>query len=545
MISGKLFRDAVINAAVCIEEQRKQIDELNVYPVPDGDTGTNMSMTINSARDELLLLDDNVSVSRVADTAASAMLRGARGNSGVILSIIFRGFSKGFKDLEEAGCSHMANALELGADAAYKAVMTPTEGTILTVVRAAAQTAQKAHNSTNELTLFWRTVCESAEAALKKTPEMLPVLKKSGVVDAGGKGLTIIFRAMLDVFGGMKISSFSSDSSEPSSDFSEVDEETDIKFTYCTECIITKSPDSRDPATLRAYLETVGDCVLVVDDDEIIKVHVHTNNPGKVIEKALEYGYINLPKIENMKLQHDGKKKEQKKSSKRKEVQKTVPEKKFGFVAVAAGHGLEAMFKDLGADVVVTGGQTMNPSTEDILDAIYQTPAETVFILPNNKNIIMASEQAVKFADRGVCVLQTRTIPQGIAAMLAFDESADISENRINMTRAFERVSTGLVTFAARDTEFDGKHIKKGEILALENNSLAYADKDINKIVLKLVKKLVKSDTSYVTLIYGSDVTDENAEKMQKLLSQKLNDRIEVMLVNGGQPVYYYIISVE
>ena len=246
-----------------------------------------------------------------------------------------------------------------------------------------------------------------------------------------------------------------------------------------------------------------------------------------------------------MKLQHDGKKKEQKKSSKRKEVQKTVPEKKFGFVAVAAGHGLEAMFKDLGADVVVTGGQTMNPSTEDILDAIYQTPAETVFILPNNKNIIMASEQAVKFADRGVCVLQTRTIPQGIAAMLAFDESADISENRINMTRAFERVSTGLVTFAARDTEFDGKHIKKGEILALENNSLAYADKDINKIVLKLVKKLVKSDTSYVTLIYGSDVTDENAEKMQKLLSQKLNDRIEVMLVNGGQPVYYYIISVE
>ena len=298
-------------------------------------------------------------------------------------------------------------------------------------------------------------------------------------------------------------------------------------------------------ALQKAYLETVGDCVLVVDDDEIIKVHVHTNNPGKVIEKALEYGYINLPKIENMKLQHDGKKKEQKKSSKRKEVQKTVPEKKFGFVAVAAGHGLEAMFKDLGADVVVTGGQTMNPSTEDILDAIYQTPAETVFILPNNKNIIMASEQAVKFADRGVCVLQTRTIPQGIAAMLAFDESADISENRINMTRAFERVSTGLVTFAARDTEFDGKHIKKGEILALENNSLAYADKDINKIVLKLVKKLVKSDTSYVTLIYGSDVTDENAEKMQKLLSQKLNDRIEVMLVNGGQPVYYYIISVE
>lgn len=541
MISGKLFRDAVINGAVCLEKCRHQVDELNVYPVPDGDTGTNMSMTINAAKKELLLLGDDVSVSKAAETAASAMLRGARGNSGVILSIIFRGFAKGFKELESAECSHFSNALELGVDAAYKAVMKPAEGTILTVSRMASQAAQKVCSQTNEISLFWKTVCEAASDALAKTPEMLPVLKKSGVVDAGGQGLVIIFNGMLDIFNGGKITKVSD---KPVSAVVSVaaDEETEINFTYCTECIITKSPECRDSASLRAYLETIGDCVLVVDDDEIIKVHVHTNNPGNVLEKALEYGYINLPKIENMKLQHDGKVKEKVQERK---VEKTKPEKKYGFAAVAAGHGVEALFRDLGVDCIITGGQTMNPSTEDILDAVYSTPAETVFVLPNNKNIIMAAEQAVKFADRGVCVLQTRTIPQGIAAMLAFDESSDISANRTAMTKAFEKVSTGLVTFAARDTEFDGKQIKKGEIIALDNNKLAFTDKDINKVVLKLVKKLVNSDSSYVTLIYGADVTDENAEKMHRLISQKLGDKVEVMLVNGGQPVYYYIISVE
>lgn len=543
MISGKLFRDSIINGAVCLENRRRQVDELNVYPVPDGDTGTNMSMTINSAKKELMLLGDDVTVSKVADTAASAMLRGARGNSGVILSIIFRGFSKAFKELECAECVHFSNALELGADAAYKAVMKPAEGTILTVSRMASQAAQQICNSANDISVVWGEVCRAASDALAKTPDMLPVLKKSGVVDAGGQGLVIIFEAMLEVFRGGAVNVRAEESSVPAVAAADT-EEADIKFTYCTECIITKSADSKDPASLRAYLETIGDCVLVVDDDDIIKVHVHTNNPGNAIEKALEYGYINLPKIENMKLQHDGKKNE-KAQTQRKPVERTKPEKKFGFVAVAAGHGVEALFRDLGADCVVTGGQTMNPSTEDILDAVYSTPAETVFVLPNNKNVIMAAEQAVKFADRGVCVLQTRTIPQGIAAMLAFDESSDVNENRTGMTKAFEKVSTGLVTFAARDTEFDGKQIKKGEIIALDNSKLAFSDKDISKIVLKLVKRLINADTSYVTLIYGADVTDENAEKMQKLLSQKLSDKIEVMLVNGGQPVYYYIISVE
>lgn len=544
MISGKLLRDAIINGAVRLEKCRHQVDELNVYPVPDGDTGTNMSMTINAAKKELLLLGDDVTVSKVADTAASAMLRGARGNSGVILSILFRGLSKGFKDLETAECVHFSNALELGTEAAYKAVMKPAEGTILTVARLASQAARMASNSTNEISVFWQAVCDAASDALEKTPEMLPILKKSGVVDAGGQGLVIVFEAMLDIFNGGTAES--SDAGKAASAVISADnhDDADIKFTYCTECTVTKSSEGKDPALLRAYLETIGDCVLVVDDDEIIKVHVHTNNPGRVIEKALEYGFINLPKIENMKLQHEGRKTESVRTEKR-AAEKKKPEKKFGFAAVAAGHGVEALFRDLGADCIVTGGQTMNPSTDDILDAIYSTPAETVFVLPNNKNIIMAAEQAVKFADRGVCVLQTRTIPQGIAAMLAFDESADVKDNKLAMTKAFEKVSTGLVTFAARDTEFDGKQIKKGEIIGLDNSKLAYVDKDINKVVLRLVKKLINSDTSYVTLIYGADVTDENAEKMQKLLSQKLNDRIEVMLINGGQPVYYYIISVE
>ncbi|MBR6925310.1 MAG: DAK2 domain-containing protein, partial [Oscillospiraceae bacterium] len=298
MISGKLFRDAIINGAVCLENDRQKVDELNVYPVPDGDTGTNMSMTIGAARKELELLSDDVSISKVADTAASAMLRGARGNSGVILSIIFRGFSKAFKDLESAGCVHFSNALEHGVDAAYKAVMKPTEGTILTVARLASQTAQKIARTTNEVPVFWKAVYDSAAEALAKTPEMLPILKKARVVDAGGQGLVIIFKAMLDVFEGKSIASAKGTASTEAASSDDDDDETEIKFTYCTECIITKSPDCRDAASLRAYLETIGDCVLVVDDDEIIKVHVHTNEPGNVIQKALEYGYINLPKIE-------------------------------------------------------------------------------------------------------------------------------------------------------------------------------------------------------------------------------------------------------
>ncbi len=549
MINGALFRDAVISAAITINNRKREVDELNVYPVPDGDTGTNMSMTIGNSINELKRLDDNVTIAEASAVAATAFLRGARGNSGVILSLIFRGISKGLSVCTEAGCSEFTSAFKLGVEAAYKAVMKPVEGTILTVARVCAEKAREISLSTNDDVIFWTEICSAAENILEKTTEMLPQLKKAGVVDAGGKGLVIILKAMTDIFSGGKIAEPSETVHENNDSFrtavSEYDDE--INYTYCTEFMLEKNENCPDPFMLRAYLETIGDCVVVVDDEEIIKVHVHTDNPGKAIQKGLEFGYfINnpRPKIENMRIQHENKVKDAK-TAEKEGFTPAVPEKKFGFVAVAAGHGIEEMFRDLGADVIVRGGQTMNPSTDDILRAILSTPAEVIFVLPNNKNIIMAAEQAVKLTDRSVCVLQTRTIPQGISAMLAFDESESLAENRLNMTKAFERVSTGLVTFAARDSEFEGHAIKEGEILALDDGKLAFTEKDVNKAVLKLCRKLAKGDVSYITLIYGSDVTEENAEKTKQLVQSKLGDKTEVMLVNGGQPVYYYIISAE
>lgn len=543
MISGKTLRDALISAANSIANKKKSVDELNVFPVPDGDTGTNMSMTMGNALAELKNMKDDVRVCDVAKNAAAAMLRGARGNSGVILSLIFRGFSKALDGQEAMDSEHMVRALETGVDGAYKSVMKPTEGTILTVAIEAAEKARALSLSSNDPLMIWDEVCRQAKLSLDETPKLLPALAKAGVVDAGGMGLLIIFEAMKEVFHGGEII----DAEKPSSKKVTIDTFADtvgqfdeeIHFTYCTEMLITKAKDCDDPSKLRAYLETIGDCVVVVDDDEIIKVHVHTNDPGLAIQKGLEFGYINLPKVENMKMQHDQKQKESKQ-----EFTPAKPEKKYGFVAVAAGSGVEAMFKDSGVDCIVRGGQTMNPSTEDILAAIMSCPAETVFVLPNNKNIIMAAEQAVKLADRKVCVLQTRTIPQGMSAMLAFDPDNDFNTNRLEMTRALEQVSTGQVTFAARDSDYEGHQIKQGEILCLDNGKLAFVDKDVAKAAYKLTKRLVKGDSSYITILYGADVSDEAAEALCSQLSSKYQN-IDVNLINGGQPVYYYIISVE
>lgn len=550
MLKGKLFRDSLISAGISIENNRRRVDELNVYPVPDGDTGTNMSMTMSAAARELELADDNITVSQAADIAASALLRGARGNSGVILSLLFRGFSKGFAGLETADCIHIAKAMEIGVEAAYKSVMNPTEGTVLTVARKAAERAEEIAEYSGSIQSFWNEICIAAQEALERTPEQLPVLKKAGVVDAGGQGLVIIYRAMLDVFSGNGIAK-KSDKKPVARTFEVADNsaenEEEIKYSYCTEYIIEKKTGCKDAFMLRAYLETIGDCVVVVEDDEIIKVHVHTDNPGLAIQKALEFGrFVNdpKPKIENMKIQHEMRVKDEKITN-RQEFVPIRPEKDFGFVAVAAGHGLEEMFKDLGADCIIKGGQTMNPSTDDILKAIHATPARTVFVLPNNKNIIMAAEQAVNLADRNVCVLPTRTIPQGISALMAFDESDTFTDNRMEMIKAIERVSTGQVTFAARDSEYEGHNIKKGEIMAFNNGKLQFAEKDVNKAAYKLAKKMTKSDTSYITVIYGADVTEEQAESLIESLEAKLGSKIEIMLVNGGQPVYYYIISVE
>lgn len=550
MLKGNLFRDSLISAGISIENNRRRVDELNVYPVPDGDTGTNMSMTMSAAARELELADDNITVSQAADIAASALLRGARGNSGVILSLLFRGFSKGFAGLETADCIHIAKAMEIGVEAAYKSVMNPTEGTVLTVARKAAERAEEIAEYSGSIQSFWNEICIAAQEALERTPEQLPVLKKAGVVDAGGQGLVIIYRAMLDVFSGNGIAK-KSDKKPVARTFEVTDNsaenEEEIKYSYCTEYIIEKKTGCKDAFMLRAYLETIGDCVVVVEDDEIIKVHVHTDNPGLAIQKALEFGrFVNdpKPKIENMKIQHEMRVKDEKITN-RQEFVPVRPEKDFGFVAVAAGHGLEEMFKDLGADCIIKGGQTMNPSTDDILKAIHATPARTVFVLPNNKNIIMAAEQAVNLADRNVCVLPTRTIPQGISALMAFDESNTFTDNRMEMIKAIERVSTGQVTFAARDSEYEGHNIKKGEIMAFNNGKLQFAEKDVNKAAYKLAKKMTKSDTSYITVIYGADVTEEQAESLIESLEAKLGSKIEIMLVNGGQPVYYYIISVE
>lgn len=550
MLKGKLFRDSLISAGISIENNRRRVDELNVYPVPDGDTGTNMSMTMSAAARELELADDNITVSQAADIAASALLRGARGNSGVILSLLFRGFSKGFAGLETADCIHIAKAMEIGVEAAYKSVMNPTEGTVLTVARKAAERAGEIAEYSGSIQSFWNEICIAAQEALERTPEQLPVLKKAGVVDAGGQGLVIIYRAMLDVFSGNGIAK-KSDKKPVARTFEVTDNsaenEEEIKYSYCMEYIIEKKTGCKDAFMLRAYLETIGDCVVVVEDDEIIKVHVHTDNPGLAIQKALEFGrFVNdpKPKIENMKIQHEMRVKDEKITN-RQEFVPVRPEKDFGFVAVAAGHGLEEMFKDLGADCIIKGGQTMNPSTDDILKAIHATPARTVFVLPNNKNIIMAAEQAVNLADRNVCVLPTRTIPQGISALMAFDESDTFTDNRMEMIKAIERVSTGQVTFAARDSEYEGHNIKKGEIMAFNNGKLQFAEKDVNKAAYKLAKKMTKSDTSYITVIYGADVTEEQAESLIESLEAKLGSKIEIMLVNGGQPVYYYIISVE
>ena len=538
-----MLRDAFISAAHSIANKKKSVDELNVFPVPDGDTGTNMSMTIGNALAELKLMQDDVECSVVAKTMASALLRGARGNSGVILSLIFRGFSKGLAGKEKMGAEDLVVSLENGVKGAYKSVMKPTEGTILTVVREAAEKAREIVGTTNDPCVVMEEVCAQAKVSLDKTPDLLPALAKAGVVDAGGMGLLIIFEAIRDVFNGGEI--VEAEKTEKTKvtveTFSSVvgEYETEITYTYCTEMIITKKRDCADPAKLRAYLETIGDCVVVVDDDEIIKVHVHTNDPGKAIQKGLEFGYINLPKIENMKLQHKAKQKEAKQ-----EFVPAKPEKKYGFVAVAAGNGIEAMFRDVGVDCIVKGGQTMNPSTEDILAAIESCPAEIVFVLPNNKNIIMAAEQAVKLADRKVCVLQTRTIPQGMSAMLAFDPDGDFNANRKEMTNALERVSTGSVTFAARDSDFEGHSIKKGEILCMDNGKLSFVEKDLSKAAYKLTKKLVKGDSTFITILYGADVSDEDAEALYKQVSAKYSN-IDVNLINGGQPVYYYYISVE
>ena len=538
-ISGPQLKDMLISAANSISTRRQEINELNVFPVPDGDTGTNMSMTMNSALRELSKMDD-CTVSEVAETAASSLLRGARGNSGVILSLLFRGIARELKDKTEATGADLSSALQSGVEAAYKAVMKPAEGTILTVAREAAAAARKACETVQGDTSYvLETVVETAKTTLAKTPDMLPVLKKAGVVDAGGKGLVVILDAMLQTLrsGGIIASGEQTGPAEEKAGAAgDVDDE-EINFTYCTEFIINKTGEApKDPLALRAFLEAAGDCVLVADDKDFIKVHCHTDNPGNAIQEALTYGYLTDIKIDNMREQHA-----------RKAAQNGRPavEKAVGFVVVAAGSGIADLFRDLGADKIVEGGQTMNPSTEDILKAVESVPAETVIVLPNNKNIIMAAEQAAALAGGKVHVLHTRTIPQGVSALLSYNPDDEIDANLLNMENAAGKVRTGLITFAARDSEFDGRKIKKDEILALNNGKIAFTDGDPVNAAVRLTRSLSDKSTSYVTLIFGEGVTHEQADSARAQIAEKLPPQAEVNVIDGGQPVYHFIISVE
>lgn len=556
MIQGKQLRDAIISASHVLSNAKQSVDELNIFPVPDGDTGTNMSMTISAAARELARLAEPT-VSEAADVASSALLRGARGNSGVILSLLFRGFSKGLKGKTEADGAALAEALGFGVEAAYKAVMKPTEGTILTVAREAAERGREKALADPSVDAVWEAICAEAEASLQRTPELLPVLKKAGVVDAGGKGLCLILRAMQDVFAGGAVVAADEAESPSASAVKAVSAagsfDGEITFTYCTEFIVARDKgNTEDPLRLRAYLESIGDCVVVVDDDDIIKVHVHTNDPGKALQEGVKYGQFETVKVENMRIQHANAGWVEEEAGEAAALPRVEPENPYGFVAVAAGEGLTRLFHDdLGCDQVVSGGQTMNPSTDDILRAIHATPAKVVYVLPNSKNIILAAEQAVPLADRTVHVLPTRTIPQGIAAMLSFDPDADVEKNLLDMMKAADNVSTGSVTFAARDSDFGGHTIKAGEILALDGGKVTFTDTDISHAAIKLTKNMAGArrmsgkDVSFATIIYGDGVTEEQAEAVRDGVQARVGDHVDVTLINGGQPVYYYFISLE
>ena len=553
MINGEQLKQAIISGAHNISTQKNHINDLNIFPVPDGDTGTNMSMTVMAAAAALEDYD-GTNVGEVAELAAKAMLRGARGNSGVITSILFRGFGQGLKGMEEVNGKNIAAALGIGVDAAYKAVTKPAEGTILTVARMAYEAGAEASKHNSDALFVWQTIVNKANDALAITPELLPVLKRAGVVDAGGKGLCSIFEGMLTFLrDGEVVPYVEETAAAPTIDTFEsaaAEFDDDIEFTYCTEFIVGRDPEiETDPEELRDYLKNIGDCVVVVNDDEIIKVHVHTETPGVALTKGLEFGQLLTVKVENMKEQHKNAKKSKKKSKKKAAKEKfefAEPTEEFGFVAVAAGEGMKNLFKELGCYNVVSGGQSMNPSTDDIYEAVLATPAKNVIVLPNNKNIILAAEQTVPMVtDRNVVIVPTRTIPQGMTALLNFDPEISAESNAQLMLEAARHVGTGLVTFAARNSEFDGKKIKEGDIIALENGKLTMTEKSPVKALVKLAKNMVKKDTSFLTLIYGEDVEEEDANKAFEELQDKFGSRIDVSLVQGDQPVYYFILSVE
>jgi len=537
ILDGAMLKKALVGAAKFLEDNKEEVNSLNVFPVPDGDTGTNMSLTVNSAIKQGLNLDDD-SVSKIALAASHGSLMGARGNSGVILSQLFRGFANGLEDRKTADTKVIANAFKQAADTAYKAVMKPTEGTILTVARECAEFAMSISKEDKDILGFLKRTIDYGETVLEKTPEMLPVLKQAGVVDAGGKGLLYVLLGAYYALSGKEIIAI---------DIEEIDKEPeirhagehldtdDIKFAYCTEFII--NTDYKDVESFREELSAFGDSLMAVGGEGLIKVHIHTNNPGTVMERALELGELTDIKIDNMKYQHE-------EILLKSGTAEYSIDKPYSFISISAGEGIDAIFKDLNVDVLVAGGQTMNPSTEDIIKAIDKTTGENIFIFPNNSNIILAAEQAKELSNRNIIVIPSKTIPQGISALLSFNELKTSEENIDEMMESIKNVKTGQVTYSVRDTEFNNTKINKDDIIGIFEDNIVSSGKDINTVSTRLIENMIDEDTSLVTILYGNDITYEFAKDLEEQLSEEYDD-IDIELIYGGQPIYYYIFSVE
>lgn len=556
-IDAKTLSKMFLAGAQNLEAKKEWINELNVFPVPDGDTGTNMTLTIMAAAKEVTALE-NVTIENLAKVISSGSLRGARGNSGVILSQLFRGFTKGIRDYEELDILILANAFQKAVETAYKAVMKPKEGTILTVAKAFADKAAEMVGVTDDLTVFFDETIKHADYVLSQTPEMLPVLKQAGVVDSGGQGLMQVLKGAYDAFLGKEIDFTLGETVTTGKSVAQSGEQADIKFGYCTEFIVMveKKYNLEEEQKFKAYLTSIGDSIVVVSDDDIVKVHVHTNDPGLAIQKGLSYGSLTSMKIDNMREEHQEKviKEAEKKAldgqeSKAEAVEikeaSKEPAKEVGFIAVSIGNGINEIFKGLGVDYLIEGGQTMNPSTEDMLNAIEKVNAKNIFVFPNNKNIILAANQAKELvADKNIVVIPTKTVPQGITAIISYLPDKSVADNGNNMIQEIKRVKTGQVTYAVRDTMIDDLTIKQGDIMGIGDHSILTVGASIEDTTLGMVAKLIDEDSELISIYYGEDVDKEDAENLESKIQETYPD-CDIEVHQGDQPIYYYIISVE
>ncbi|MBR2046626.1 MAG: DAK2 domain-containing protein [Agathobacter sp.] len=548
-INSSVLAKMFLAGAANLDAKKEWINELNVFPVPDGDTGTNMTMTIMSAAREVSGLGENPEMKVLAKTISSGSLRGARGNSGVILSQLFRGFCKVVGEYDEIDVCVLSDAMQKAVETAYKAVMKPKEGTILTVAKGAADKALELANETDDLVYFCDEVIKHADYVLSQTPEMLPVLKQAGVVDSGGQGLMQVLKGAFDALLGKEVD-YTIDVPAAGSSFVKISAETEaeIKFGYCTEFIIVlnKPMTDREELEFKAFLESIGDSIVVVADDEVTKTHVHTNDPGLAIQRALTYGSLSKIKIDNMREEHEEKLlKEAEQQAVAAAEKKAEPRKEMGFVAVSIGEGMNEIFRGLGVDYIIEGGQTMNPSTEDMLNAIDNVNADTVFILPNNSNIIMAANQAASIVDdKEIIVIPTKTVPQGITAVINYLPDVTAEENKEAMVEAISTVKTGQVTYAVRDTEIDGFEIRENDYMGIGDKSILAVGTDMNTVTLQMLEKMIDEDSEMVSIYFGSDSSEEDAEVIAEAIEEKYPD-VDVEINDGGQPIYYYVISVE